>query len=156
LNHGNTIQYSWFVDHAHKTISSFTGANLNFWIQWLGLSLLNTINQKPGYKLSVITRLLHVGQPSSLPAARDMSVFESIQPGSGAHPTSCLMIIACYFPEVNWLMCKTYHSLLSRTEAENEWSCTSNTTVCLHGTDRPPLSLLNMCNSVCAVHCHLS
>ena len=40
--------------------------------------------------MSVVSRL-QVGQTSSLPAARHMSVFESIQPGSGAHDTSCLM-----------------------------------------------------------------
>ena len=53
-------------------------------------------------------------------------------------------------------MCKAYHSLLSRTEVENEWSYTSNTAVCLHGVDRPTVSLLNTCKSVCAVRCHLS
>ena len=66
------------------------------------------------------------------------------------------MAIANYFCEVNWLICKAYRSLLSRTEVENEWSCRSNTTRSLRGTDRPPLSLLNTCNPVCAVHCHLS
>jgi hypothetical protein len=85
-----------------------------------------------------------------------MSEFNSTQPGSGADPTSCLVTTANYFCEVNRLMCKNYRSLLSRTEVENEWSCTSKTTVCLRGTDRPPISLLNTCNSVCSVHCHLS
>jgi len=37
-NQGHTIQCVLLVGHAFKPISPLTRANLNFWIQWLGLS----------------------------------------------------------------------------------------------------------------------
>ena len=43
-NQGHTIQCVLLVGHAFKPISPLTRANLNFWIQWFGLSFLNTMN----------------------------------------------------------------------------------------------------------------
>ena len=43
----HSIGYPLFVGHAHKLINQLTRAILNFWVQWLCLSLSNTIHQKP-------------------------------------------------------------------------------------------------------------
>jgi hypothetical protein len=43
----HSIGYPLFVGHAHKPINPLTRTILNFWVQWLGFSLSNTIHQKP-------------------------------------------------------------------------------------------------------------
>ena len=106
-----------------------------------------------GSQDSVVTRLLS-GQSSVsfLAAARDFSVFQNAQTGSGAHQASYLVVSVGSFARGK--AARAWSWPLS-VEVKNEWSHTSALPVCLHGVRREPFTVTITCLCLCAcTHTH--
>jgi len=78
---------------------------------------------------------LHAGQSGIqvLARARDFSLSQNIQTGSGAHPVSCSVDFGGLFPqEIKRPEHEADNRPVSSTKVMNEWSCTFTPPICLY------------------------
>ena len=86
--------------------------------------------------------ILKLGGKFSWAGARDFCCPQKRLSGSGTHPAFCSLGTGCYFPGLNWPGQEADYSPPSSTKAKNEWSHTSASSICFHGTRDSFLLLL--------------